>query len=542
MTNTEKIDYMLELEKRNVSPDEWLQVSIPHLKEMLYTDPLSLDDTLTYHRHFLWKLGFNPSEQELKPISFYLSQFGIYRKRVENSSYHYQHLYAPIHIKVIREVDGFRINAHIDVKPHKAVKYSNFTSKLLSDLSIYLQLRYNESNIIFYNPPAIEKDQDKARQLIKSEECEVSEFIEEGILDVDAKMDIEESISHEILDSQAIKLNETIIKTNLYVKNLIEQYEARVKTFIVLKRKKELRKLVKKEQYHYRMSALELLKKEWRDLCKEIINISLEEECDEILSHQIFLLDPKLVEDRIREIMSKILQDIHLDSVGFLLLEFSNLLKTYFLSRLVEMQRLLRKRQKVLEEKRAKGVKSVCIYIENFLSSLKDDILLFSLSNNQRKLNKSQIKKFALEFFEEQLTTDKIMDKKLYLEQFDLSYVSSIEDVIKEVERMIRTYEKYHKIVPRYRFRDFLKESWSNVFCFCFILLIPAILITVFIWWGYLPKLELYTLWAENLWVNPVIISLFAVEIILILVLRAFIKARKVEIIETQGKESNRIQ
>jgi len=41
-----------------------------------------------------------------------------------------------------------------------------------------------------------------------------------------------------------------------------------------------------------------------------------------------------------------------------------------------------------------------------------------------------------------------------------------------------------------------------------------------------IPPLELYTYWAENLWAMPLIFSLITVEIILILVLKAFIKEK----------------
>lgn len=272
---------------------------------------------------------------------------------------------------------------------------------------------------------------------------------------------------------------------------------------------------------------MDLFKAEWNQICKVIIDVGFEEELAELSSEDLFSIDPQAVENRIREIMSKILEDINIECLGFLLLEFSNALKTYFPLKLAEMQKLLDTKREKIEFEKEEKKRLTMDYIDMFLNIMSKDILKLAIDKNLRDLKTLPLENLITEFFNVKLIEDDIIDKEFYYNQFEERITSNLNDLTRNIERDLRRYEESIKKVEIYRFSDWLQESKSNAICFVIIMGISVTLLCIFMLWSMTPRLELYTYWAENLWIAPLLSSIVAIEVILLIVVLVSFKDRR---------------
>ena len=323
---------MIMIEDMDTKTKESLVGFIRILKRSMHEESFHRDPEQKYFRHFFWWPRNNLSENDLNPITFFLSFLDIYLNKKYGSKFHFRHNKKRIHVNVKEEGDKFRINAHIEIRHPTVVLYNNFTTKLLSSLSIFLQMINKQSHITFFSPKYSKTNESEESKHEQNDK--VNHLNSEGeIINIDhqEQNDIQvvnvEGNSHESLKEERIKKSkESIYRT-------LKAYQLKKNKIFERKILKELERREKEQ------------KNAWGRESQHIIEIVFEQETNRLLSDKKFILNSKLIKNKIKLLLNAYLEELEQETHGRFRSEFRKVCHNFF-------PEIFREKQKLLNQER----------------------------------------------------------------------------------------------------------------------------------------------------------------------------------------------
>ncbi len=357
------------VEKLESETEKSLIGSIEILRRAMHAESFHRDSEQKYFRFFYWWPGNSLSENDLDPIIFLLSFLDINFNKKDGSTFHFRNKKKKIHVKVKEKGNNFKISAHIDIRPHTDSIHTSFTTRLLSYLSIFLQMINKESYIAFYSLryskaielEELEHEQDEYVNLLINQGELINNSQQEhlAIQDVDTKL-----ISHESLIAERIrKSKESIEKT-------LRTYQLKKKRIIEQRVLKEIEKREKEQR------------DAWGRESQHIIEIVFKQETKRLLSQKIFKLDSKVIKDKIKLLLNAFLEELDQGTHGLLRNEFKKVCNNFF-------PKIFREKEMWLHQERTKTWETVSTQIiEQGFKDISNNLL----SKRKFKLDRESIK------------------------------------------------------------------------------------------------------------------------------------------------------
>ena len=393
-------------------------------------------------RFFFWRPGSDISEDVRTPITFFLSFLNIYFIRREGSIFHYRHNKKNIHIEAKLEGDKFRISAHIDNTQHTDVLYNNFTSKLLSSLSFFLQLLNKKSQITFFSPiytrtnqlEELQREPDDLINLVNFEDEPIYPSQQEQVVIFDDA----EVISHESLKEERIRKSRESVERNLKIYKLKIQKRFEEKILKDLERRE-------KEQ-----------KDAWRKEAQSIIKIVLGQGTAQLLSDKEFILNSVKIQKTIKHLIDEYLEKFDQETHGLLRSEFKKVCNNFF-------PKIFREKEKLLHQERKKywEIISTQIIERGF-----EEIYNNSLSKRKFQLDRESVR-FKINELGNNYYTHLIKSDKPYFKTcFEAVARDSFSKSLLTTQELLNAREEEHnKIQQKIQIRvdEFYKKMYSKI-------------------------------------------------------------------------------
>lgn len=439
---------MIGTKGTNNEMEEWLNRSVKKFRGSIrrFKGTSEADNNSKYYRHILWKVNFThtPSKKCFDLISRFLNYFGMDLIKKEGISYHFRQVYEDIikiHVKVHQEENCFRINAHIDIDPHKEVLYNDVTSGLLCDLSDFLTSKVVQSQVILIS-----------KHHKKNEEQEKSETI-------DLNISINDAVRNHFSSKKAQIINEITFRS--FKRNQFLSYE---KT-----------KFLIQELF---FKGFELINDK-KHICYEL-EVLIDKEIDEIIAIAKQQFEARLKENRDLSIRRESLSKRQKSTVIKVKTQDYNIhkrnkkrkvIKSVDKKKAEKEEKDERKQQDIIamqkKERRINNWKK--LIMDKFLELL-DEEFEKQRANNRTSLNINIIKNKVNKFFREKLKSEvpkgkkyfseafKILESKEVLSNFNKTKSLLEELVFTQIESENREKEEFKSLLER-----FLKEVYSQI-------------------------------------------------------------------------------
>ena len=440
---------MIRIEEMDISTQELFEGSISRLREMMYKNPLELQHDSKYFRSILWKFNHTPSDNDLEALILFLNRLEIIQKDKKDSFFHFRHDEIPIHINVIPETEGFIINAHIDRKPHTDVVFSKFTSKLLSELSFFLQA-FNKQTLIIFDKKSYPitqehkeiKENKKKEPVEKKRSHPISSKTDKGSI---TRVKVRKNIN----TTKRIKRNRKVNSKNVINYELEKNQPSKKPTYYLGKKKQRKNLLDQKLRNYNRFSE------SWESESIDIIDTAFKIILSDMRVKGNFNLDEKRIIKCITDLENNYSKCLDRFSKEAFFFEFKHIYENYFPKKYEETQVFL-------EDERKKKKNKIINHIDYFLDA--QSLIIFKRTKGRKvlHLNKPVIKNNLIETFEEQLENENILDKKQYNNLFKILLSKRYDDFISSIEKnLAKSYRREEQnLKPSHRnYKDISRED-----------------------------------------------------------------------------------
>lgn len=134
-------EYIIDIQDLDIETREWFKGSKGRLTELFSRKSKKSEQISKIFKYLIWNVDLETSNEDYKLIQLYLNEIGLNLTESTKYSHKFRNFHANqalIHVEVYQKPESFWISAHIDIECHSKVLYNEQTSRLLSELGVFL--------------------------------------------------------------------------------------------------------------------------------------------------------------------------------------------------------------------------------------------------------------------------------------------------------------------------------------------------------------------------------------------------------------------